>query len=250
MSELITRNAPSQHADDGYEGERFWGPWAARVNNNNDPDKMGRLEVIIPQVTGAAPHPNWAWPMATLPGAQDRGSLWLPENQDSVWVIFEHGNPNYPTWSGGWHAKDELHADLQTNYPSRRGLVTKAGHQLVFDDTNNGQVIFKHGAGYELTFDDSGSGLVTLQHKGGLSITIDTQKVKLGGGGFAAPKFPMFEADFATAWNKLLAVLNTGTTGTAAAQQLKDLPAALDDLKSFGKNLANKTYESTDVENS
>jgi hypothetical protein len=228
IGDYATRGLPP---DDGeYDGPRFHGPWAARVSNNNDPDKMGRLEVIVSQVSGTSPHPRWAWPSATMlsPG-KDRGSLWLPETDDWIIVEFENGNPNYPMWRGAWHAKGELHADLKTNYPNRRGFVTKAGHQLIFDDT-------------------SGSEKIIVKHSSGIDIVFEANKITMGGGSHPLLLADDFLDDLKQFLSDLSTLLGTGSTGPGGGPvTFSGLAAFTPQLATFQAKLANITYRSQKV---
>lgn len=76
------------------DAQRFYGIYRGKVVNSNDPDKHGRVRVVIPQILGDNPT-NWAWPM-------DSSAIKTkaPFSGQGVWVMFEGGDPSYPIWTG------------------------------------------------------------------------------------------------------------------------------------------------------
>lgn len=239
MNERLSDFQAQFIADDGeYPGPRFFGPWAARVNNNNDPDKKGRLEIVVPQVSGDAPHPRWAWPAdSMLSPAAGYGSLFIPEKDSWVLVEFENGNPSYPFWKGGWWAADELPDDLKTNYPKRRGFVTVSGHQLIFDDSTgaDSKVILKHASGHTITLSGT-TPEVTIATTG--KIVLDAAFIELVKDAVQKGLFgTAFTTDLANVMTQLVAVLSAGTEGSPVAQILVGLAAALPALEEFIANL-------------
>jgi len=82
-----------------YTGEkvRYVGKYRGFVTNIEDPDQQFRIKAIVPQVLGEV-ECNWALPM--LPGGQNDPKL--PELDEMVWIEFEDGDPNFPTWRGGF----------------------------------------------------------------------------------------------------------------------------------------------------
>lgn len=76
------------------ESTRFFGLYRGKVAENNDPDKHGRLRIVVPQLFGTEPT-NWAWPQdASYVKSQ------VPAVGQGVWVMFEGGDPYYPIWTG------------------------------------------------------------------------------------------------------------------------------------------------------
>lgn len=167
----------------GVREQVFTGPWRALVDDNEDPGKLGRVFVIIPEVTGQSVHPTAAWPCATPlgGGAADGkkwGSLFLPEKGDAVWVEFIDGDPEHPVWYPGWFGEDELPELLQQNYPKRRGFVTPSGHAVIFDDSDEAigdvQLIQRDGAMVWL----KGNKDAALTTAGGLSLLLENDGKK------------------------------------------------------------------------
>ena len=77
---------------------QFFGKYRGKVENNIDPQMMGRVQVSVPAVLGEGSL-SWAMPCAPFAGP-GVGFFTIPPNGANVWVEFEAGNPDYPIWSG------------------------------------------------------------------------------------------------------------------------------------------------------
>jgi hypothetical protein len=78
----------------------FFGKYRGAVRSNLDPQGRCRLLINVTDVHG----PNiTSWAMPCLPyGGLQLGSYVVPPVGAGVWVEFEHGDPDYPIWSGCW----------------------------------------------------------------------------------------------------------------------------------------------------
>jgi hypothetical protein len=74
--------------------QRFFGNYRGVVFDNNDPDKLGRIRVTVPQLF-ADSATGWAWP-------KNSAGLVLqpPPVGQGVWVEFEGGDSSFPIWTG------------------------------------------------------------------------------------------------------------------------------------------------------
>lgn len=72
---------------------RFAGIYRAVVVDNNDPLGKGRLRLKIPQIIGDQVT-GWCW------GVFPSATVQIPAINDGIWVMFEGGDPSYPTWLG------------------------------------------------------------------------------------------------------------------------------------------------------
>jgi uncharacterized protein involved in type VI secretion and phage assembly len=81
-------------------GEKYYGKYRGTVLNNIDPLQMGRIQVIVPDAGGVLPS-TWAMPCVPVAGIQN-GVFVLPMIGAGVWVEFEHGDLDFPVWTGGW----------------------------------------------------------------------------------------------------------------------------------------------------
>jgi len=168
---------------------RFFGKYRAIVVNNEDPLRLGRLQLKVPSVLGEDTITGWATPCAPYGGAPDRGFLFIPEREARVWVEFEEGDLEFPIWVGAfWLAPTPDASQLpypqapdgteqtEIKYPPTRKILKSArGHTIQFEDDDaeamvtiveavNGNVVTmdKHGIaitdthGHKITLDDSG----------------------------------------------------------------------------------------------
>jgi uncharacterized protein involved in type VI secretion and phage assembly len=81
-------------------GRHYYGKYRGTVVNNVDPMQIGRIQAIVPAVTGVGPA-SWAMPCAPVAGV-NTGILALPVVGTGVWIEFEQGDPDYPIWVGGY----------------------------------------------------------------------------------------------------------------------------------------------------
>lgn len=116
-----------------------YGTYRAIVTDNKDPLGSGRVQVYIENV-GDDFGPNHWFSPAFLGGAgKKRGTFWVPDIGDAVYVCFDGGNTSRPKcYFGGWHGTgevpDALAPDPKTKIPYKKGMVTRLGHSLVFDE--------------------------------------------------------------------------------------------------------------------
>jgi hypothetical protein len=82
------------------EQKKYYGKYRGTVFNNVDPEERGRIQVLVPDVSALLPT---SWALPCVPVATKQGGVFvIPELEDSVWVEFEHGDPDYPIWVGGF----------------------------------------------------------------------------------------------------------------------------------------------------
>lgn len=87
---------------------RVWGKYAGKVVDNDDDEKMGRLQVMCGAVLGDAK--VWALPCVPYAGP-GVGSYFIPPVDAGVWVEFEGGDVSRPIWTGCYWAKGDLPTD-------------------------------------------------------------------------------------------------------------------------------------------
>ncbi|MET9394036.1 phage baseplate assembly protein V [Streptomyces sp. NPDC006624] len=118
---------------------RYLGKFRGRVVDNNDPLRIGRVTVEVPDVLGDEPS-TWALPCLPFTGPES-GQFAVPPPGAGVWVEFEQGDPSFPVWTGCWYgAAAELPPDarreLQANTPHKPVVVqTPQAHKVVLNDT-------------------------------------------------------------------------------------------------------------------
>ncbi|WP_064968103.1 type VI secretion system Vgr family protein [Tenacibaculum ovolyticum] len=115
----------------------------ATVLSNEDPNQKGRVEVQF-QWQKHEQKTSWIRVMTPDAGssdnhAQNRGHVFIPEKGDQVMVGFRYNNPNRPFVMGSlFHGNNGAGGQDQNNYKS---IITKSGHVLEFNDTNNSESI-------------------------------------------------------------------------------------------------------------
>ena len=133
------------------EATRVYEPMVALVTDNKDPSKLGRVKIKIPVLSNA--DTTWWAPIVMLGAGKNRGWFFIPEVDDEVLVIFEHGDVNRPLVVGAlWGGKDKP-PDKNPGGNPRRVIKSREGSKITFDDEKE-QLIFEDGLGKgKLTFD-------------------------------------------------------------------------------------------------
>lgn len=109
----------------------MYGKYRGKVQENNDPQRLGRIRALVPAVTSDVL--NWAMPCVPYAGPQE-GFLMLPPVGANVWVEFEGGDLNYPIWSGGfWGDTTQQQPPTDATDPRFKVLQTET-IVLIFDD--------------------------------------------------------------------------------------------------------------------
>lgn len=170
------------------------GTFCGIVEDNKDPEKLGRVKVRVPHAYGAiggvfgAIATNdipWALPAGLPAGmAQSSGGMdWLPELGDQVLVRFLDGEPEKPVWEWfmqaipavetfGLHSYD-IGEDGSVGAP-KRGALTRYGHVV---EWNADGLIMTTSRGYRLVFTDAstagGDGDISLSTQSGQFLELD-----------------------------------------------------------------------------
>lgn len=107
---------------------RFYGKYRGTVVQNVDPEQRGRIQALVPDVSGLLPS-NWAMPCVPFAGKQS-GVYVVPQIGAGVWIEFEQGDPDYPIWVGGfWGVAAELPALALAGNPVSPSVVLQSGLQ-------------------------------------------------------------------------------------------------------------------------
>lgn len=116
--------------------KQFFGKYRAVVTDNLDPLFIGRVRASVPDVFGDD-ESGWAMPCAPF-GGDGMGFFAIPNVGAGVWLEFEHGDPDYPIWTGcWWGSAAEMPPTLLTPPPpsSKVMIKTESGHTVLIDDT-------------------------------------------------------------------------------------------------------------------
>jgi phage protein D/phage baseplate assembly protein gpV len=145
------------------------------VTNVTDPDDQGRVKVKFPWI---ADNQESFWARIASPMAgSGRGFMFLPEVNDEVLVVFEHGDPSRAYVVGQlWNAQDlppkknsEVSAQGKVNL---RILKSRSGHTITLDDTQGAEKIeiVDKTTKNKITI-DSASNKITIEAEADVAIT-------------------------------------------------------------------------------
>lgn len=143
-------------------GGTFFGKYRGIVTDIQDPLLTGRVKARVADVLGED-ESGWAMPCAPF-GGSGVGFFALPTVGSGIWIEFEHGNPDFPIWSGSWWGSAAEMPTVLLAPPYKKLMVVTAGGQKV-------------------TLDDTpGIGGITLETSGGQKLVLSPTGVKLDNG--------------------------------------------------------------------
>ncbi len=153
-------------------GEKFYGKFRGTVINNIDPMQIGRIQVLVPDVSAALPT-SWALPCAPMAGTQT-GFFTVPPPGAAVWIEFEQGDPDYPIWSGCfWPSAAATPALSHLAPPGTTAFTmqTMLQNGMIISDLPGptGGIMLKSATGASLIVNDTG---IYIQNGKGASITL------------------------------------------------------------------------------
>jgi uncharacterized protein involved in type VI secretion and phage assembly len=161
---------------------KFFGKFRGTVVNNLDPMQIGRLQAMVPDVSGLMLS-SWAMPCAAIAGLQ-MGLFTVPPIGSGVWIEFEHGDPDYPIWTGCfWGSAAEVPALAKLVPPVLFGfsLQTQAQNGLTVNDMPGptGGIMMKSATGAAIIVNDTG---IYITNGKGASITLTGPTVTVNNG--------------------------------------------------------------------
>lgn len=162
--------------------ETYYGKFRGTVVNNVDPLLTGRIQAIVPDVSGVALS-SWAMPCFPMAGLQT-GSVAIPPIGAGVWIEFERGDPDYPIWSGGFFGSAaEVPALTNITPPGVPSLTMQTPLQNGVTVTDlpgpTGGIVLKTATGASLIVNDTG---IYIQNGRGASITLVGPTVTVNNG--------------------------------------------------------------------
>lgn len=144
---------------------KYWGKYRGFVQDNNDPEQLGRLKVTVPSLLADAVS-GWAWPAVPYAGA-GIGFFFMPQVGDLVWVEFIEGELDHPLWTGcSWGkpgGQSELPEEALQSYPQQQVIKTPSGNVIIINDRSGSESItVRTKEGTEIVIDRSGQ-KITIQ---------------------------------------------------------------------------------------
>ena len=156
------------------------------VTNNQDPDGLGRVKLKFPWLDPDL-ESNWARLASPMAG-KNRGLFIMPEIDDEVLVIFEHGDIRFPFVLGGlWNGLDKPpisndQAVASNGSIKQRVWKTRTGHTIALDDSNDTPGIsIVDQTGNNKIIIDSSQNQLSIEIDGDIEIKAD-QNLKLKSG--------------------------------------------------------------------
>lgn len=152
-----------------YKGQIFKG----KVVDNNDPEKMRRVRVEIPQLYGKATPEQLPWAYVRISSILGQtptvGAFGVLVLDSEVWVELQSGDPKFPVVVGV-HEKPGLAKPLSdTNYPNRYGFEDGTGNS-VFLDRSDKTIGITTASGITISIDTDGN--ITMNAPGNVDLTV------------------------------------------------------------------------------
>lgn len=140
--------------------------YVGKVLDNNDPEKMGRCKISIPDVFGTridTKNLPWCAPLNSfIEGASTEiGAFSVPLVGAEVLVDFSKGDIYSPRYRGQLRAKTQLITEMETNYPDRFGKKDSSGN-LFYADRKEGTIDVHHHSGTVIHIANDGSVTCTV----------------------------------------------------------------------------------------
>jgi type VI secretion system secreted protein VgrG len=156
----------------------------AKVSDNNDPDKLGRVKVIF-NWAGSDNESNWVRVGTFYAGGGDvKGMQFIPEKDAQVMISYESNRPENPfVITSLYPKKDGIRALVGTN--DQKMIYTKAGNTIELTDKkgeNTIQITNSNNPDTSILLEFKDPGQITIKTNGKINIqaqdniTISTQK--------------------------------------------------------------------------
>ncbi len=157
------------------QGVPFYGKFRGVVSDNRDLQGLGRIRAKVQDVFGEH---ETGWALPALPYAGKNVGLFLiPPVDASVWIEFEHGDPEYPIWTGCFWAQGEVPASPAV--AEMKVLKTDVGTITLNDVTGAGGITIETTAGMKIVMNVTG---IEITNGKGISIEFSPLKVSVNGG--------------------------------------------------------------------
>ncbi|MEJ1961449.1 MAG: phage baseplate assembly protein V [Gammaproteobacteria bacterium] len=174
ISEMISALTADLHHRD----KRIHGVTLCKVVSNTDQSGLGRVQISVPSLPGYQP---WAR-VATLSAGSQRGTYFIPQQDEEVLVIFNQGCVNDPFVLGTlWNGQDKPPFTGLTDPQQKRAIRTPQGHEVLLDDAEQ-TIVIRSAAGPTITLAKdrielkaSDSTRLTLATSGTVTIEAATQ---------------------------------------------------------------------------
>jgi len=121
---------------------KFSEDYVGTVKDNEDPHKVGRLRVLIPELYGSIAKDKLPWANPSMPfGGSGYGIFMIPKVGAKVRVKLFRGHPWFPLWTGVHWFEGEVPTEGQKTPPLNYVIKTPEGHMLEFSDVDGAKYI-------------------------------------------------------------------------------------------------------------
>jgi uncharacterized protein involved in type VI secretion and phage assembly len=178
-----------QLLDDVARGDgsgRIFGAVVGIVTNNQDTDGLGRIKVKFPWLGFEN---ESAWCRVSAPMAGDgRGVYFLPELDDEVVVMFEHGDVRFPFVIGSlWNGKSKAPANNDNKTNDVRVIKSRSGHVVKLNDEKGKETLeIIDGSGKNKIVIDTAKNTITITAEKDLVLSAPNGKIQLTAKSFEA----------------------------------------------------------------
>jgi hypothetical protein len=120
----------------------YYSHYTAKVLDNNDPQKRGRIKVDCPTIYKTPPN-KWISQRNSFAG-KGIGFFAVPNVGDTVELTFRNGDVNYPLWEyKSWIEGEEI-TEATENYPDL--IVIKKGNVVIELDSKEDKFLIRAGS--------------------------------------------------------------------------------------------------------
>ena len=160
------------------------GVFPAVVIDNVDPENLGRVKVLLPQMDASGQRCYEAWArMATLMAGKNRGTWFIPDANDEVLVAFEAGDVRRPYVIGSmWNGTSSPPETMDTNN-NKKLLCSRNGVKITLDDQSGQEsFIVETPGGQKITLKD-GPGSIEIMDSNGNSVKLEVAGIMVNASG-------------------------------------------------------------------
>lgn len=154
------------------------GKYRGIVSLNIDPEGRGRIQAIVPDVGGGTPT-TWALPCLPLAATQV-GMFAPPPIGAAVWIEYEHGDLDYPIWTGCfWPENNKPPPALFPVNPAAHALSIVLPNRTCLqlsDDPADPGIHLATGGGARIKVTDTA---ITIETAGGARLVVSDQAITL-----------------------------------------------------------------------
>ena len=162
------------------EANRVYEPVVAVVTDNKDPSKLGRVKVKVP-ILSEQDTTFWA-PVVMMGAGKNRGWFFIPEPDDEVLVLFEHGDMQRPVVVGAmWGGKDKPPDGNKDGKNQKRMIKSRGGSKVTLDDSSGSEIfsIEDGGGKAKITFDCKENKIVIEAVEGDVCLQAPTGDIQI-----------------------------------------------------------------------